>query len=171
MIDIQIKKSEIEGAITELINKLDQPAQLMESIGTVLASTTAQNFLAQGRPKWLGLKNPGPKRKNGMILQDTGRLRDSIVTASTGNSVTIGTNVVYAAIHQFGGQTKAHVIKPKNKKVLAFNGRFAKKVNHPGSKIPARPFLPVNKDGELQPEVLAGIESVVQIYLKSLTGA
>jgi len=170
MFDMQIKKSEVQEAITVLINKLDQPVQLMESIGTVLTSTTAQNFLSQGRPRWLGLKNPGPKRKNGMILQDTGRLRDSIVMESTGNSVTIGTNVVYAPIHQLGGHTKAHVIKPKNKQALAFNGKFAKKVNHPGSKISARPFLPITENGELQPEALPGIESVVQIYLKSLTG-
>ncbi|EKN9090550.1 phage virion morphogenesis protein, partial [Salmonella enterica] len=32
------------------------------------------------------------------------------------------------------------------KKALYFNGRYAKKVNHPGSDIPARPFLSLTDD-------------------------
>lgn len=53
--------------------------------------------------------------------------------------------IPYAAIHEFGGTTKAHDILPRNGKVLAFmmngNPAFAKVVHHPGSKIPARPYL------------------------------
>ncbi len=76
-----------------------------------------------------------------MILQDTARLAESFEVASDATSATVGTNVKYAAIHQFGGQTKPHLIKPRNAKALAFGGRYVKQVNHPGSKIPARPFL------------------------------
>ena len=54
-------------------------------------------------------------------------------------------DVKYAAIHEFGGTTKAHVIEAVNGKALAFvmNGKqvFVKRVNHPGSKIPERSFL------------------------------
>lgn len=53
--------------------------------------------------------------------------------------------VPYAAIHEFGGKTKAHDIEPRNKKALKFQmgGKdvFAKIVRHPGSNIPARPYL------------------------------
>lgn len=53
--------------------------------------------------------------------------------------------VPYAAIHEFGGKTNPHKIEPRTGKVLAFNVRgsqaFAKFVNHPGSNIPARPYL------------------------------
>lgn len=57
-----------------------------------------------------------------------------------------GTRVPYAAIHEFGGQTSPHIIVPKRKKFLAFRGRdgkmvFTKKVKHPGSRIPPRPYL------------------------------
>ncbi|MGK0740171.1 phage virion morphogenesis protein, partial [Yokenella regensburgei] len=58
----------------------------------------------------------------------------------------VGTNVVYARIHQEGGKTRPHVIRPRNKKALYFNGRFAAKVNHPGSDIPARPFLSLTEE-------------------------
>jgi phage gpG-like protein len=60
------------------------------------------------------------------------------------DSVEVGTNVAYAAIHQFGGKTKPRVIQPKNGKALFWPGAAhpVQSVNHPGSTIPARPFLP-----------------------------
>jgi len=39
--------------------------------------------------------------------------------------------------------TGPHEIRPRQKKALRFNGRFAARVNHPGSGIPARPYLGV----------------------------
>lgn len=166
--DIQIDSSHVEAVLSAAIGRIAQPTPLMRTVATELATVTAFNFMAQGRPAWLGLQRPSPNRANGMILQSSGRLRDSIVESVTDTSAGIGTNVVYAAIHQFGGQTRPHVILPKNKKALAFNGRVVKKVNHPGSKIPARPFLPIDKNGNLQPEAVSGIESAVQEYLQSV---
>lgn len=54
---------------------------------------------------------------------------------------------VYAAIHEFGGQTKAHVISAVNARALYFYwakvGAFVsfRTVNHPGSKIPERSYM------------------------------
>lgn len=64
----------------------------------------------------------------------------------------VGTDIVYAAIHEFGGVTRPHVIRVRNAiradgkpGVLRFKvgGRwvYRKQVNHPGSRIPARPWL------------------------------
>ena len=51
----------------------------------------------------------------------------------------------YARILELGGTTRAHLIRPREGKMLAFqaDGRmiFRKQVNHPGSKFPARPYL------------------------------
>lgn len=52
----------------------------------------------------------------------------------------------YAAIHEFGGSTPPHTIIAVNADTLMFVGRegglvFRESVNHPGSRIPARPFL------------------------------
>jgi phage gpG-like protein len=56
-----------------------------------------------------------------------------------------GTNVKYAAIHEYGGVTRAHVIQARKKKALAFQvggvGLVRKSVQHPGSKMPERSFL------------------------------
>ena len=70
----------------------------------------------------------------------TGHLRRSIATKMGDLEATIHTsNVKYAAIVEKG--SKAHVIRPKNKKALYWKGakRPVKLVNHPGSK--AKPYL------------------------------
>ena len=70
----------------------------------------------------------------------TGHLRRSIATQMGDLEATIHTsNVKYAVIVEKG--SKAHVIRPKNKKALYWKGakRPVKLVNHPGSK--AKPYL------------------------------
>ena len=70
----------------------------------------------------------------------TGHLRRSIATKMGDLEATIHTsNVKYAVIVEKG--SKAHVIRPKNKKALYWKGakRPVKLVNHPGSR--AKPFL------------------------------
>ena len=97
------------------------------------------------------------EKLSGQVLQNrTGTLRRSInqtVTAD-GSSITgqVGTNVVYAAIHEFGGKTAPHLIEAKNAAALAFIApwgpgkgpgglSFFKSVHHPGSQMPERSFL------------------------------
>lgn len=53
--------------------------------------------------------------------------------------------VVYARIHEFGGQTRPHLIVAVHARALHFfignQEFFRKSVNHPGSKIPERSYL------------------------------
>jgi len=81
-------------------------------------------------------------------LTNTRRLRESIIYSALQHALIQGTNVVYAAIHQLGGKTPSHVIKPKRKKALAWLGGLhpVKSVQHPGSRIPARPYLGFDDD-------------------------
>lgn len=93
------------------------------------------------------------KRKltNDVLHVRTGALRRSIFykvisdTQGVTGKVASSGDVKYAGIHEFGGLTKPHVITPKKAKALAFmkGGKqvFAMRVNHPGSRIPARSFL------------------------------
>lgn len=82
-----------------------------------------------------------------MLNVRTGRLRSSISAVRVANyRVKVGTNVVYAAIHEYGGTSKPHLIRPRNKKALSWQGEggeiFTRRsVNHPGSVIPARPYM------------------------------
>ncbi len=122
-----------------------------------------KNFQSEGRPAWLGLA-PGTIAGRvaegtwpGKILQRSGQLASSIEGRSDATSATVGTNLKYAAIQQLGGKTKAHTITARKAKFLHFGGVFRRSVHHPGSKIPARPFLALDHDDErqIQEDVLA----------------
>lgn len=141
---------------------------LMGALAEDMHQAVMDNFDAQGRPAWLGLK-PGTiaartKRGHwpGKILTESGRLRASIQADSGMTWSRVGTNEPYARIHQLGGKTRPHVIKPRNKKALAFGGRVVKSVNHPGSDIPARPFLLLTEGDR------AGMLRTVSVFLRKL---
>lgn len=90
------------------------------------------------------------------LLRGEGALLDSIQSIATATSAEIGSNLVYAAIHQAGGTTRPHEIRPKHTKALAFGGGVFAKVSHPGSKIPARPFLGLDDEDGVRIEELVG---------------
>lgn len=138
MIEVQINNiSVVQNQLDRLGKGLDDNRYLlMRQLSETMHTAVKMNFRQSGRPKWLGLKY-----RDGKPLIDTGHLRNSFSTLSDNDSAIVGTNVVYAAIHNFGGRTKPHTIYPRHKKALAFGGKVLKKVNHPGSNIPARPFM------------------------------
>ncbi|MCK9372591.1 MAG: phage virion morphogenesis protein [Sulfuricurvum sp.] len=158
--EIQTKLSRL-AAVTETMRPI------MAEIGNKIINEIDDTFDAEGKPKWvqlsrttlrLGYTNMGKSTskkthlKNGKvsrgferyiadrkILQKSGRLRSSIVSDVSDNEVVVGTNLKYAAIHQFGGMA----------------GR-GKKV-----RIPARPFMPIDANGNLEPGLRAAILSYV----------
>ncbi len=89
---------------------------------------------------------------SGQVLRArSGALRDSIAAEVTGEDAKVLARVFsrgdvkYAAIQEYGGRTPPHDIVPDKARALAFiaGGRqvFAAIVHHPGSTIPARPYL------------------------------
>lgn len=101
----------------------------------------------------------------------TGALKGSIVSdISVGDGVltaTVGSDgsVKYAAIQEYGGRTSAHEILPDKGKALAFLAggamRFARRVEHPGSTLPARAYLQSSLD-EFGDEIVAELSGVVK---------
>lgn len=167
-VKITIDDARLQEALKRLEQSGTRLAPAMKKIAAALADQVEENFAQQGRPRWQPLENPPERRQGGRILQDSGQLAASISTESTDTAAVIGSNKVYAAIHQFGGKTAAHVIRPVKKKALAFGGTVRRQVNHPGSDIPARPFLPVTADGSLQPEAK---NEILQTILRHLADA
>lgn len=162
MIDIKIDCSGVMQTLARLEQAVTHRAPVMRAIAEVMHEAVLENFIQEGRPKWQGLKPPG--RPGGKILQVKGHLLNSITPASDNDNAVVGTDLKYAAIHQFGGKTRAHEIRPRNKKALAFGGRVVKKVNHPGSNIPARPFL------LLTDQDVDEIEGTMNDYLREVVG-
>jgi phage virion morphogenesis protein len=136
----------IRERLRELSSRLSNMSPIMRAIGDRVVEQTKRRFEAGGPAPdgaaWLPPKSPNPKRVRTLTV--TGHLRDSIRPQVDGRRVVIGTNKVYAAIHQLGGKTAASVIVPRRKLALKTPYGLFKKVNHPGSVIPARPFLGVS---------------------------
>lgn len=95
--------------------------------------------------------------KNGSV--DTGFMRNSTqgkVVALTG---TVSNNVKYAIMVEDG--TKAHIIKPRFKKALYWNGapHPVRQVRHPGTK--GKPFLKPAFEKEV-PEFIKALEKAIE---------
>lgn len=115
---------------------------LMRAIGVGLVANTQERFDKavdpEGKP-WKALnpayaalkRGPGILREAGM----RGGLEGSITFQVSGTSVEVGSNKVYAAVHQFGA-----VIKAKNAKALVFR-MGSSLVRVKSVTIPARPYL------------------------------
>lgn len=124
-IEIKIDNKKVEKALLEIAQKTSNLRPLMKNIAGIMADSTEENFKEEGRPKWKDLseKTKTARKKTGhypgQILQVSGQLALSVTTQYDDTSAIIGSNKVYAAIHQLGGQAG------KNKKTT----------------IPARPYL------------------------------
>lgn len=122
-IQVKVEDGEIKALLGRLSQRTKDLTPVMRTIGQIVRTSVIKNFEKGGRPeRW----QPSQRAlmAGGLTLVDTARLRNSINAKASSNSVEIGTNVIYGAIHQLGGQA----------------GR-GKKVT-----IPARPFLAVQTE-------------------------
>ncbi len=81
------------------------PSQELNLIGAALEDSTLERFETNIAPD--GTPWPPSARaqaQHGQTLVDTSRLRDSIGYEVTAEELTLGSNVIYAAIHQGGGK-------------------------------------------------------------------
>jgi phage virion morphogenesis protein len=142
-------------------------AQLSKRLAAAARHEVQSEFNGERDPygeRWKPLVNPSKKRggTSAKILQDTRRLRNSMVASSAyvadSGGFTISTNVEYAAAHNYG----AHIAPHSRKVVVNFNtrGRFARPAKartsqrvhatwENGITIPKRQFLP--SEGRLGP--------------------
>ena len=165
-IRIDVNSRDVVVNLREMESRLE-PARLLPIFGGVMQASIDETFEQEGYPagSWRLLHastlaeqfsrrgqstttKAGRQRRPFLrfaagkkLLQDTGDLRRSILHEIEGNRLTIGTNLIYARIHQEGG-----VIRAKNAKALRIplgDGRviFRQKVT-----IPARPFLLIKPD-------------------------
>ncbi len=131
----------------------------MRAIADYMRTSTVERFDDQRAPdgtKWT------PSRRaiedGGLTLTDRGHLRQSIVAASDAATAIAGTNLIYAAIHQFGGTLRPRPGSGKRALRTPFGPR--------GSvAMPARPFLGFG------PAEVAEIEAILTDHLSLALGA
>lgn len=140
-IDIKIDDTQVRTALQNLRAAISNMRPAMAEIGEIVTESIQRNFEEHRSPddnswqavtpeyaEWKSKKGKNPSD----ILIFNNILMRSIHPKPENDKVTIGTNIVYAAIHQFGGSTNR------------------------GGQIPARPFLGV-RDGDW-PKIQAAIE-------------
>lgn len=113
--------------VQEILKQLEAAGKNMtpmfDEIGAYLSSETALQFRNAEDPNDKAWKvSQRARDEGGKTLTDFGHLRDSFTYFANRQSVIFGSNLVYSAIHHFGGQA----------------GKGLK------TKLPARPILGLN---------------------------
>ena len=153
---IQINDQALVAKLHTVAERLSQPTKLGHAIANSFLTVVEDNFDSEGRPAWAGLSPVTlARRKAGKMLFQSGQLRRSIVTAVSQNEVMIGTNDPKAPTHQFGAKQGQYGRSNKNKPL-------------PWGNIPARPFLPMDKNGNLQAEAEQALFDDVDHFYKSI---
>jgi len=142
---VDITTRGLDGALKKMarLSRFDKTV-LLDQLGQLVEMQTKRRIAHEKRsPDGAPWK---PNLEGTSTLFREGFLQGSIHHVTGPASVRIGTGLVYAAIHQFGG-----TIVPKTAKRLAFTLRgksvFAKKVT-----IPARPYLGVSTENKAEIE-------------------
>lgn len=156
-VQMQIRgEDKIARMLGQLHRRMGDLSPLMERIGSVLEESVLHRFETTTGPdgaRW----SPSirAREKGGKTLTDSGRLKLSINYRASSSSVAVGTNVIYAAIHQFGG-----TIRPKSAKRLTFRLPGGLGVRSVAQVImPGRPFLGFDADD--REEIEAQVEDYV----------
>ena len=158
-------KDRISPSLRRSLRKMSDRRPVLEAMGLELESYTKRAFNMEGLRvlPWAPVK-----KAEGAPLKRSGMLWQSIRVVSVSNTdVVVGTDRLYAAVHQLGG--RPHVIRARNAKALYWPGAKhpVVKVNHPG--VPARPFFPFIGD-QMSDQAKSGIEKVARAKIRSILG-
>ncbi len=135
------------AVLARTIDRTEDKRGLFDAVGASLVVSTQARFEREEDPEG----NPWPASlrallEGGRTLTMTARLVSSITHEATESSVAVGTNVIYAGIHQTGG-----TIRAKTPKGLRFrsagNGQWVTKQE---VTMPRRAFLGLDADDEAE---------------------
>lgn len=170
---------------------LESPTKVLEQIGEMMVSESQRAFKKQrfGRDRWKrrapinvygiiadfaakGRRAPPARRfETRPALVDTGRLRGSIAKEVSGQTVTVGSNLPYAAVLHSGGPISSKKITPEVQKKL---GKWLK---GKGSKFKTALGWLLNKkwtnkklEGEVDARPFVGLTKQTRADIKTLVG-
>lgn len=118
---ITIDDADVSSALARLYAAADNLAPVMKNIGEYEVPATKRRFVEEKDPDGIAWKDLNPlyaktKKGAGKLKGDSKQLSQNILYQVADNSVEIGSNEIYARIHNQGG-----VIKPKNAAALVFS--------------------------------------------------
>lgn len=136
-LSITVNDQQVKLALNTFGQRIS-PQPLLKIAGAVMQGSIIKTFSEEGSPagSWprlapSTLKRLGSRAGGHKLLIRSGRLRNSLAQKIQGNTLTIGTNLVYAAIHQMGGYAGRATPGPNRKSKKPFQRPY----------IPARPYL------------------------------
>jgi phage virion morphogenesis protein len=139
---------EVRDRLSGIAGRIQNLSPIMKAIGDRIVEQTKQRFESAGPApdgtEWKAPKSENKKRIRTLTV--SGQLKDSIRYQVQGAVLSVGTNKVYAAIHQFGGPDSAIDILPKRKKALNTPFGLFRKIHMPVGAIPARQFLGLSRE-------------------------
>lgn len=157
MITLELDHQNIQRALSQVEWAVGELAPLMRGIAAEFASITEENLEDEGQSgdAWQTLSGVTTAIREatgtwpGQMLQvSAGGLAASVTTHADSSSALVGSNKVYAAMMHFGGEKQE------------FPNLWGD--------VPARPYLPMDEDGKLQPEAK---ESILDLALAHLEKA
>lgn len=174
---IQIRDEEVQKLLRRIADRLKDTTPLMRIIGSIVRTSVVRNFELGGRPKWDALSPVTRKLRgaDGPILRRQGAaggLMGSINIEATDGRVSVGTNKVYAAVHQFGAKAgsfgrKSVSVRRHTRRSRRGNryevGAHTREMSMPWGDIPARPFMMLQEPEDMQEITAAAVE-----YLEGL---
>lgn len=155
-VKVHIDGDPMKRLLGEITRRLQDLTPAMHEIGEIVRESVMRNFAQQRSPEGEPWK-PSLRaiKQGGLTLVDTATLKNSINYRAEAKRVRIGTNIPYAAVHQFGakkgsfGTVIAHVREHSRR--TKSGGRatvrpHSRHVTLPWGDIPARPYLGVRHE-------------------------
>lgn len=135
MADVAFSIVGLDEAIAKIGGFAEPVAELGELVGALVVSQTQTRISSEKTsPSGAAWK---PNLLGTSILFRSGLLNSSIHYTVSGTAIMVGSNLIYARIHNDGGE-----IRPKTKKALSFPGRSRKDQRVQGKvTMPQRQYL------------------------------
>lgn len=167
---MHINLREVIAEFDEIEDRVGDLTPVLKKIGVYMVQRAKKRFADSG-PGWPPLSPATIARRRGgspKPLWDTGRLLSSIgILTSDRKEVKVGTNVIYAAVQQFGAKkgafgekdvkVRAHTRNYKGRKITV--REHTRRQRLPWGDIPARPFLVIEGAD------ISIIENILRDYL------
>jgi phage virion morphogenesis protein len=159
-ISVTWDSQEVTRALSALARAGRNPGVLLKPLGAVLVRGTRDRFESQVDPEgnpWEPLQPwYAALKRNSRILTESGALLGSVVWEAAGRELAIGSNLIYAGVHQAGMTIRA---KTPGGLMIFHNSLGKAWGGAPEVYVPARPFLGISTEDERA--VLDQVETVL----------
>lgn len=113
----------LDRMVGSAVASASQAKDAMAEVGEAMVSSTVERFDTSKAPDGTGWE-PSQRalKEGGKTLVDSGSLRGSIGYEASASNLVVGSNKVYARIHQMGGRTgRKHAVEMPERPYLGFS--------------------------------------------------